>query len=100
MEHPRHSDALRSPVDTQRPRPTSASDVALGLLPQETQAGLQQDMVKELVNKLAWVLGSTYRVPYSNQKSTARSYAWRIAKSVLRDHGYPSKISLLADPIE
>lgn len=45
------------------------------------------------MNKFAWVLGSTYRVPYANMKTDARQYAWRIVKQVLKDHGYPSKIA-------
>lgn len=66
---------------------------ALGIPPHQAQAALQQDAVKELVNKVAWVLGSVYRKNYSNMKTPARSYAWRIVKQVLKDHGYPDKIS-------
>jgi len=50
-------------------------------------------VAKELCNKIAWVLGSTYRVPYANMRTEARQYAWRIVKKVLEDHGYPSKIA-------
>lgn len=45
-----------------------------------------------MVNKIAWVLGSTYRQPYSNMRTPAREYAWRIVKRVIEDHGYPEKI--------
>jgi len=68
-------------------------DHPLGLPPHETQLGLQQDAVKELVNKIAWTLGSVYRKPYSNMRTPARSYAWRIVKQVIRSHGYPDKIA-------
>lgn len=65
---------------------------ALGIPPGDAQAALQQDAVKELANKIAWVLGSVYRKNYSNAKSPARVYAWRIVKQVLKDNGYPDKI--------
>lgn len=65
----------------------------LGIPPHEAQIALQQDAVKELVNKLAWTLGSVYRVNYSNMRTPARAYAWRIAKHIIQDHGYPGKIS-------
>ncbi len=71
---------------------SSLSDEPLGIPPHETQIGLQQDVVKELVNKVAWTLGSVYRRNYSNMRTPARAYAWRIVKQVLEDHGYPDKI--------
>jgi len=69
------------------------SETPLGIPPHEAQISLQQDMVKELVNKIAWTLGSVYRCNYSNMKTPARAYAWRIVKQVIKDHGYPDKIS-------
>jgi len=72
---------------------TSHSDSPLGIPPHEAQIALHQDVVKELVNKIAWTLGSVYRQPYSNMRTPARAYAWRIVKQVIRDHGYPAKIS-------
>jgi len=69
------------------------SDEPLGLPPHETQIGLQQDLVKELVNKVAWTLGSVYRRPYSNMRTPARAYAWRIVKQIIKDHGYSDKIA-------
>ncbi len=68
-------------------------DTPLGIPPSQAQLALQTDVCKELVNKIAWVLGSVYRKPYSNMRCPARVYAWRIVKRVLEDHGYPSKIS-------
>lgn len=64
----------------------------LGLPPHETQLALQTDVVKELVNKIAWVLGSVYRTSYNNMRTPARQYAWQIVKQVIIDHGYPDKI--------
>lgn len=73
--------------------PETLSDYPLGLPPSETQLALQTDVVKELVNKIAWTLGSVYRESYSNMRSPARAYAWRIVKQVIKDNGYPSKIA-------
>ncbi len=72
------------PLDPQR---------TLGIHPRDTHMALQTDVFKELVNKLAWVLGSTYQQPYSNTKHAARVYALLVAKAVVRDHGYPGKIA-------
>ena len=65
----------------------------LGIPPSVSQVALQQDVVKELVNKIAWTLGSVYRRNYSNIRTPARAYAWRIVKQVIKDHGYPDKIA-------
>lgn len=72
--------------------PDLAEDSPLGIPPDQAQIALQQDCVKELVNKLAWALGSFYRSSYSNMRTPTRAYAWRIVQRVLRDHGYPEKI--------
>jgi len=80
------------PESLSRALPLPAND-PLGTPPLETHLALQTDCAKELVNKIAWVLGSTYRVPYANMRTDARQYAWRIVKKVLEDNGYPSKIA-------
>lgn len=72
--------------------PPAPVDTPLGIPPNESQIALQADVVKELANKVAWVLGSTYRVNYSSMRMPARAYAWRIVKKILEDHGYPAKI--------
>jgi len=69
------------------------SENPLGIPPSASQIALQQDVVKELVNKIAWTLGSVYRRSYSNMKTPAREYAWRIVKQVIKDNGYPDKIA-------
>lgn len=76
-----------------RDNPDPLSDDPLGIPPYDTQLALQTDVVKELVNKIAWTLGSVYRQNYSNMRTPAREYAWRIVKQVIKDHGYPAKIS-------
>jgi len=65
----------------------------LGIPPSEVHLALQTDVCKELVNKIAWTLGSVYRRSYSNMRSPARAYAWRIVKQVIEDNGYPDKIA-------
>jgi len=80
------------PESNSRALPTSA-EAPLGIPPLDTHLALQTDCAKELVNKIAWVLGSTYRVPYANMRTDARQYAWRVVKKILEDHGYPSKIA-------
>ena len=85
---------------TQKERPetnsravSTSAELPLGIPPLDTHLALQTDCAKELVNKIAWVLGSTYRVPYANMRTDARQYAWRIVKRVIEDNGYPSKIA-------
>ena len=84
---------LRSELTIPPPDPDALQEDALGIPPIEAQIALQQDSVKELVNKIAWALGSVYRRNYSNMRTPARSYAWRIVKQVIKDHGYPDKIA-------
>lgn len=83
---------LRNENSQLPPVNTTLADSPLGIPPHEAQIGLQQDVVKELVNKIAWTLGSVYRRNYSNMRTPARAYAWRIVKQVINDHGYPDKI--------
>jgi len=84
---------LRQEGPPSPPEPTSLVESPLGIPPLEAQSALQQDAVKELVNKIAWTLGSVYRRSYSNMRTPAREYAWRIVKQVIKDHGYPDKIA-------
>lgn len=64
----------------------------LGIPASEAQAALQSDAYKELVNKLAWALGSSYRMPYTNMRTLARVWACDLAKQTIIEHGYPSAI--------
>ena len=84
---------LRFPGSDPKAAQATLVDSPLGIPPHETQLSLQSDVCKELVNKVAWTLGSVYRAPYSNMRTPARAYAWRIVKQVIKDHGYPSKIA-------
>lgn len=90
--------AVQDRVSQERtpPRPATAEvgfTGVMGVAAEDTHPALQTDAFKELINKLAWVLGSTYRVPYTNSKTCARTYALRMARKVLADHGYPTKIA-------
>jgi len=69
------------------------AEEALGVPPYATQMALTQDVCKELVNKIAWTLGSVYARPYNNNRCLARAYAWDIAWKIIKDHGYPDKIA-------
>jgi len=87
-------------VEREPRKGTSEPTSMLGIEAGSTHTALQTDCFKELINKLSWVLGSTYRQPYSGARSTARVYALRMAQAVLRDHGYPSKIGKNGDHSE
>ena len=76
--------------------PVEESEV-LGVPASATHAALQTDAFKELINKLAWALGSTYRTPYNNTSTPTRKLATRIAKHVLSSQGYPLKIAVVKD---
>jgi len=77
---------------TQTQKKAPGADTApepLGVPPPESIVGFQTEVFKELINKFAWVLGSTYRVPYSNKGSPARQLATLIAKRIIEKQGYP-----------
>ncbi len=71
----------------------SPDETPLGIPAADTVPALQQDAFLELVNKLAWVLGSTYRAQYSNKGTVARRCAIQLATTIRVAHGYPSKIA-------
>jgi len=70
----------------------------LGIPATSTQLQLQTDAFKELVNKVAWALGSTYRRPYSNGRTVARQVASRLVARLILDHGYPAQLGMPAGP--
>jgi len=61
----------------------------LGVPASDTIIGFQTEVFKELINKFAWALGSTYRRAYSNQRTPARQLAIAIAKHIVDKQGYP-----------
>lgn len=88
------------PPSPQRPLPPMATlgvlgDISkeqLGLPAYATQPLLQQDIYKELINKMAWAVGSTYRMPYHNLRTLARLVAKECARAIVTEHGYPHHI--------
>lgn len=52
----------------------------------------RHEALKELVNKIAWALGSTYRCPYTNRKTPTRLLAITLAASVLDRQGFPEHL--------
>jgi len=83
---------LRTPQQLPPPEGSLQTGEPLGIPPHEAQLALHTDVCKEMVNKIAWVLGTTYRRSYSNRRTIARQLAWQIVKQVIEDHGYPDKI--------
>jgi len=53
-----------------------------------TPAEIQLSFNKELVNKIAWVIGSAYKKRYSGKNSSVTGYARLVVKAIIRDHGY------------
>lgn len=68
---------------------SAASPGPLGIPGKDTLVAFQTEVFKELINKLAWALGSTYRQPYGNLKTDTRQLAIAIAKHVIDKQGYP-----------
>jgi len=66
---------------------------AMGIPAKDTLPALQSDAFKEIVNKLAWALGTTYRVPYRNPRAGARLVAIRLAGLTIDSEGYPPHIA-------
>jgi len=83
-----------SPSRSQVPFPPNSDkpNKLLGLPAAQVQPQLTQDAYKELINKLAWCLGSTYRLPYRNRKCAVRLLAVSLARAVVVEHGYPASI--------
>jgi len=52
--------------------------------------GSQTEVFKELINKLSWAIGSTYKRRYSGKGCEVTDYARMCAHAILRDHGYPA----------
>lgn len=65
----------------------------LGVHASATHPLQQSACYSELVNKLAWVIGSYYQTRYSNTRSPARIYARKVASAITKSQGYPLKIS-------
>jgi len=75
------------------PFPNSLLDGPLGIPPADTQDALKADHYKELINKVAWCLGTAYGRPYSSINQPARQYALMVAGAIIRDNGFPSSLA-------
>lgn len=65
---------------------------AIGIRGDLTIPKMQSGAFQELVNKIAWAIGSTYRVPYSSPRREPRRTALALAGQVLDDQGWPESI--------
>ncbi len=77
-------------MDGARPGPNR---VRLGIPASETALGQQSDFFKELVNKMAWVLGTSYRCSYQRLDTESRLTALALANRVLSAHGYGAHLA-------
>ena len=66
----------------------SRVDGAFGSFVGEASAQTKLEFIKEMTNKMAWVVGSAYGKTYSTKNSPVQRYAARMVKAILRDHGY------------
>jgi len=65
---------------------------SFGIKASETNKALEVDVFKELVNKIAWALGTCYVRPYANMKCEARQIALELATAVVVKQGWPTRI--------
>jgi len=68
--------------------PVPHSPPEIGIPAGATIPSMQTEFFKELINKFAWVLGSSYRVPYNRVKEEPRITAIDLAKSAVATFGY------------
>jgi len=69
-----------------------SSNVPLGIPAANLTPEARHDALKELVNKFAWALGSTYRCPYTNRRTPTRGLAITLAANVLDKQGFPRNL--------
>ncbi len=74
------------------PTPSEGETTRIGIPAHLTQPALQQDVYKELINKLSWAIGSTYRRTYTQRRSNVREAAGRLARDLITEEGYPASI--------
>ena len=64
----------------------------IGISVGDSHPALTTDVYKELINKIAWAIGSVYRVPYRNKTEPARELAQEFANQMIEAAGYPKHI--------
>lgn len=79
------------PYTTRRtPKGPGGEKIApFGVGPSDTPSEIQITVFKELINKLSWTIGSTYKKRYSGKSTEVADYARMCAHAIVRDHGYP-----------
>jgi len=69
-----------------------AADGPIGIPVSDTIPAMQTEFFKELINKLAWALGTSYRVRYSSPRAEPRATALILAREVIAELGYGSHL--------
>lgn len=69
--------------------PDGAKPDSIGIHVDATTLQFRHDCLKELTNKLSWAIGTFYNAPYSGRQTRVQQYVGRVARAILRDHGYP-----------
>lgn len=69
------------------------SEMPLGVSVSEVSPSVVLDVFRELTNKIAWAVGTTYQRPYNNRRCPAREMAWTVAKHIVEQHGYPANLA-------
>jgi len=75
-----------------RELPEVFTEGSFGIPASETQKAMEVDVYKELVNKIAWAVGSCYGRPYANKRNIARQIAVDLANKVILEKGWPVRI--------
>lgn len=78
---------------TRLPVPHPSENTLLGIPTFLTEPALQTNAFKELVNKIAWAIGSTYKISFSQRRSNVRVVAVALATQIITNEGYPRSIS-------
>ena len=85
-----HSTEFQYPLPETLPKNPFDSRVegAFGEFVGDINSEAKLAFIKELTNKLSWVIGSSYKKRYSGKRGPVNDYAARMVKRILKDHGY------------
>jgi len=64
----------------------------LGISSEDIDITTHSRVWRELLNKMSWVIGTVYGVPYSSTTCSARGEALVLARLLLADQGYPKSM--------
>ncbi len=65
---------------------------SLGIPDADLDVGRHGGVWRELLNKLSWVIGTVYDVPYSSTNCRARETALVLARLLRETEGYPESM--------